>query len=291
MSNNLIVETKLFNLSTRSTACNILNTNQDYKSKCEYHIPNMIERDETIEYIQFSIPNAVVPVSFYTVNSTNNQLNILINGATYFYVFPSGNYTANTFIAEFVTLLGSQWNIILNTFNSIFTVTNTTNAFTLLASSTIDSIMGFSANVASSLVNGTNTSTLPRCCNFLPLPRITMRCAELANTSMIGSSSSSDVLITIPNNSRPNGQIYYQNQSRAKLLFRHYELSRFVISLTDDDGNYINFNGVSSFFTLQFDIYRKYMPKPPRFSNIVEYVNSKTSYLYPDEEEPLEANI
>lgn len=287
---NLVLETKLFNLSTRSSSCNILNTNPDFKSLCEYNIPNMIERDETIEYIQFSIPDAVIPVSFYTINENNNRLDVIENSVKTSYYFPYGNYNANYFATQFVSLLGSRWNITLNNYNSTFTVTNSLRAFTLLGTSNIDYIMGFSDTLTSTSTN-IYTLTLPRCCNFLPLPRVCLRCAEFANTTTIGNSSSSDVLITIPNNSKPNGQIYYQNQSLAKLLFRKHELSRFVIALTDDDGNFLNFNGISSFFTFQFDIYRKYMPKPPRFSNIVEYVNSKTSILYPDEEETVEANV
>ena len=60
---------------------------------------------------------------------------------------------------------------------------------------------------------------------------------------------SSDVIMSVPNNSKPNGQIYFINRSQAKMLFRAPELSRFIISFTDDDGNLLNFNGISSFFT------------------------------------------
>lgn len=283
----LVVETKIFNLSTRSTACNILNTNPDFKSKCEYNIPNMIERDETIEHILFSIPDAVIPVSFYIINENNNQLFVNVNSVVTQYSFPFGNYNANTFMTLFKTLLGSNWNITLNTVNSKFTVTNLVNDFTILGYSSISSVMGFSDDVVSISLS----ATMPRCCNFFPLPRINLRCPELANTSTIGSASASDVIITIPNNAKPNGQIYYLNQMQAKLLFRHHDLTRFVISFTDDDGNFLNFNGVSSFFSLQFDIYRKWMPKPPRFSNIVEYVNRKMLIDYQDEEIPVEDNI
>ena len=91
---------------------------------------------------------------------------------------------------------------------------------------------------------------------------------------MISANSSSDILITIPNNSKPGGQIYYQNYSQSKLLFKNYELTSFVISITDDDCNLINFNGISSFFSFQFDIYRKYIPKLESFNNIVNLVNN-----------------
>lgn len=280
-SNIFTLETRMFNLSTRSTACKILNSITDYKSKCEYYIPNMIERDETIEFIQFSIPDAVIPCSFFTINDTNNILIIQELTTVSTYVFPNGNYNSSIFITQFKSLLNvgnSKWNITLNNFNSCFTVTNTTNYFYILPASTISSVMGFSnTTLYSGNVNSLYTITLPRCCNFLPLPRITLRCPELANTTMIGGSSSTDVIITIPNNAKPNGQIYYQNQTLAKLLFRHHELSRFIVSFTDDDGNLLNFNGISSFFTFQFDIYRKYVPKLDNFRNIIQYVNSNNS--------------
>ena len=286
---DLVLETKLFNLSTRGSSGNVLNA--DYKSLIEYDIPNMIDRDESVEYIQFSIPYAVIPVSFYIINNTNCQLDVNYNGSNKSYLFPYGNYNANYFISQFLNLLGTSngWNITLNSINCVFTVTNSLYPFTLLGTSTIDSIMGFSTNLSSTFTT-INVLTMSRVCNFLPLPRVTVRCSELANSTMVGSNTSSDVLITIPNNSKPNGQIYYQNQTQAKMLFRHHHLSRFVISFTDDDGNLLNFNGVSSFFVLQFDIFRKFIPKPPRFSNIVEMVNNYQFY-YPDEENPIEQNV
>ena len=100
---------------------------------------------------------------------------------------------------------------------------------------------------------------------------------------MVGNSRSSDIIVTIPNNSKPNGQLYYQNQTQIKTLYRGNNLSRIVISLTDDDNNKINFNGVSSFFTLQFNIFRQFVPKIPSFSNLLNMVNSNPLY-YPDEE-------
>lgn len=286
MNNNYVLETKMYNLSTRSSCCRILNENTDYKSKLEYHIPNMVSFDESVEYIQFSIPTAIIPCSFYIVNDTNCRLDILINGANSSYNFPYGNYTASYFITQFTIVLGSEWTLTLNNFNSTFTVSNAVQDFTILSTSTISSIMGFSNDVVSSSFS----ATLPRCCNFLPLPRINLRCAELANTNTVGNNPSSDVITTIINNTRPNGQIYYTNQSQSKLLFRHHNLNRFVVLFTDDDGNPINFNGISSFFTLQFDIYRKHTEKPKRFSDIIEFVNNRKQVIY-QEEDMVEENI
>jgi len=271
MNQSLVLETKLFNLSTNSKGCTILNQNKNCQSLCQYYIPNMIHRDESIEYISFSIPYAVIPVSFYIINENNNRLDININGVNSSYFFDYGNYNATYFITQFVTLLGSQWNITLNSNNSIFTITNSSNNFTLLASSSISQIIGFNTNLTST----SNSLTLTNCCNFLPLGRISLRCPELANTCMVTNENiDDDICITIPNNARPNGQIYYQNTSQSKLLFRHHDLNRFVLAITDDDGNLLNFNGCTSYFTFQFDIYRKFVPKLDKFSEIINMVNN-----------------
>jgi hypothetical protein len=249
----------------------------------------MIVRDESIEFIHFSIPYAVIPVSFYIINENNCVLNITENNVAKTYTFPQGNYTANYFISQFPIILGSQWSVTLNQISSVFTIKNSLYAFTLLSSSTIKNVIGFSIDTSST--SSPFTLVLPRICNFFPLPRVTIRCSELANCTMVGNSQTSDVLITIPNNSRPNGQIYYQNQTQAKLLFRGHHLARFVLSFTDDDGNNLNFNGISSFFTFQFDIYRRTPDtKLPRFSNIIEYVSSRQEYIYPGEQNTLEQN-
>jgi hypothetical protein len=108
---------------------------------------------------------------------------------------------------------------------------------------------------------------------------------------MVGSQTSADIIVTIPNNVGLNGQIYYLNQSASYLLFRHHNLSHFIISITDDDGNLLNFNGLSCYFTFQFDIYRKHALKPPRFSNIIEYVNNHPTNLYPDQEQLVDEGI
>jgi hypothetical protein len=282
---NLIVETKTYNLSTRGSAGKILNTDPNYKSLIEYVVPDMITRDESIEYIYFSIPYAVIPISFYQINENNNTLDVLENGINSSYSFPQGNYSANTFITEFRNLLGSQWSISLNSFNSIFTVTNSLHNFTFYKSSTITSVMGFSTDLSSTVVSNLNTLVMTRVCNFFPLPRICIRCSQLlTNNFMVSNTTgSSDIIVSIPNNSKLNGQLYYQNQNNEKILYLGQDITKLTIKISDDDNNEINFNGISSFFTIQFDIFRKYIPKPDTFQNILNFVNSK-NYKLPDDE-------
>jgi hypothetical protein len=272
--NELIQDTKLLQLSTRSSAGRLLNGTK--RSLIQYDIPAFLVVDDSIDYIQFNIASAVIPVSFYNINDNNNTLVIIENGITSNYIFPNGNYNANLFISTFKTLLPSRWDITLNSTTSIFTITNSTfPTFSILGSTTMDYILGFSGNITST----NNSLVMPRVCNFLSLPRINIRCSCLANSVLATDSKSTvqnDIVLSVSNNSFPNGQIVFENNGKIKSVFRCDRLDTFLLSITDDDGNLIDFNGVSCFFTFQFDIFRKYLDKPEKFSKIVEMVNSKT---------------
>jgi len=270
-NNNLIKESKQLHLSTQSNAGTL--KNGDKRSCIEYYIPNFIQHDDSIEYIQYSVQSAIIPVSFYTINDNHNSLVVTVSSVTTTYTFPNGNYNATLFIAQFKTLLGATFDITLDSATSRFTITNNTSDFTLGANTTIDYIMGFSGNITSSAF----TLTMPRVCNFLSLPRINIRCGYLANGVVSSNSISTidnDVILSVPNNAVPNGQIVYTDGNNSVNVFRGDRLDTFLVCFTDDDGLYIDFNGVSSYFTLQFDIYRKYLVKPDKFSNIVNKVTS-----------------
>ena len=206
------------------------------------------------------------------INYTNNKLYVLQSAVTTLYEFPIGNYTSQTFITVFKTLLGANFNITLGVNSNVFTITHTTTTFSLTSSSTIDSVMGFSGTTAATGLS----LTLSRVCNFLPLPRINLRCPDLANSFISASIDGSDVILSVPNNAKLNGQIVYNNTSNMKTLFKLTNLNSFQVSLTDDDGNPINFNGISSFFTFQFEIHRRTLAKPLPFNKLVSFINSNS---------------
>jgi hypothetical protein len=266
-----IVDTKQFHLSTRGDAGDVLNG--DYKSQIVFSIPDAIVADDSIDFIYFSIPYVVIPNSFYIINMTNCMLQILQSGITTTYMFPMGNYTSQSFMIQFRALLPVQFGITLGQNSNQFTITHTTTPFTILGASTIDSIMGFSGDQASV----GNSVLLPRVCNFLPLPRICIRCPDLAHSFISATTDGNDVVLSVPNNAKLNGQIVYNNSSNMKTLFKLTNLNQFYVSLTDDDGVPINFNGISSFFTFQFDIHRKTLAKPMSFDKLVSYINSQSS--------------
>ena len=265
-----IIDIKQFHLSTRGDAGTVLNG--DFKSQIIFSLPDAIVVDDSIDYIYFSVPYVVVPNSFYIINYTNNKLYVLQSAVTTLYEFPVGNYTSQSFITTFKTLLPNQFNITLGINSNVFTITHTTTTFSLTSASTIDSVMGFSGTTAATGLS----LTLSRVCNFLPLPRINLRCPDLAHSFISASVDGSDVILSVPNNAKLNGQIVYNNTSNMKTLFKLTNLNSFKVSLTDDDGNPINFNGISSFFTFQFEIHRRTLAKPLPFNKLVSFINSNS---------------
>ena len=265
-----IIDIKQYHLSTRGDAGNVLNG--DYKSQIVFSLPDAIVVDDSIDYIYFSVPYVVVPNSFYVINYTNNKLYVLQSAVTTLYEFPVGNYTSQSFMTVFKSLLGVSFNITLGINSNLFTITHTTTTFSLTSASTIDAVMGFSGTTAATGL----TLTLSRVCNFLPLPRINLRCPDLAHSFISASIDGSDVILSVPNNAKLNGQIVYNNTSNMKTLFKLTNLNSFQVSLTDDDGNPINFNGISSFFTFQFEIHRRTLAKPLPFNKLVSFINSNS---------------
>ena len=279
--NQLIKTTLTIKLSTQSSAGICLNQDKNYKSSFQYTIPVINFRDESIEYARYSVNHAVIPVSFYNINETNNILNIYsLTDSGYFtasYAFPYGNYNASTFMAKFKSVLGTNWNITLDPITNCFTISCSLFVpFSVLASSTISSVLGFSETIPSSYISALNNYVdFPRVCNFLPTPRIHLRCMNLANSLLVGNATNhSDVLCSVPNDSKMNGQIVYHNYGQSTTLIETPFLQTFVINITDENGNLMNFNGVSSYFELNIDIYRnRPTERPPTFRQLIRQLS------------------
>ena len=276
----LTKETKVYKLSTQSSSGVCLNEDTNYKSSFQYNFPMINLREEDIEMTCISIPYVSIPVSFYNIDYHNNRLDILmtdsINPSNFSFYFKSGNYNTTTFMTEFKNNLFSNWFIKFDNITNCFTIwtTNTSiTSFQLLSTSTISSVMGFSSTVSSTA----NQIVLPRTCNFLHTPRIHLRCNELANGYLFSKNTESDILLSIPNDSNANGKIVYRNfMNTSTHLYTIPFIQQLTFNFTDENSNLINFNGISSYFEIQLEIYRKRPERPPTFRNLVRELLNKS---------------
>lgn len=274
-------DTKTLNLSTQSSSGVLLNG--DKKSKVFYELKNYIdfENDGSIEYISVSMPYAVLCNSNYIINDTNNILNVQLYNPTtlittfFTYTIPFGNYSATSLANQFnILALAQDLKVRIDTITQKYEFFSTNNITTFLTTSTCDYIFGFSGNFVCQ--NGVWTR-FPRCFNLLPIPRFNIL-GDFLNNGVLLTNSSRDfgngtVLASIPNNSKNNNLVVYETDANEFIL-KNSALNNLTISIQDDRGNEIDFNGIASYFQLRFSIFRRRLPKLLPFSQIVDFATT-----------------
>lgn len=266
------VETKTLYLSTKSSSGQVLNG--DMKSHMIYDLRSYInfEGDRTVRKITVSMPYALLVNSNYIINQNNSRLSILVGATQTDYIFPFGNYGASSFMTVFSSIV-SGYSISLDQVTNKFTITHPTNAFTILGTSSIDYVMGFSDNVVSAVVSAVNSATMPRCVNFLPNAsfQICTIGGVLYNGVVLGSNGNSygNVLCSVPNVSSNNTQLVYNNTSEEFQL-QGLNQSFLELAILDNDGKFIDFNGIASFFSLKIKIYRNVERLVGSFSEVLK---------------------
>ena len=295
----VIKQSKLYKFSTQSSSGICLNQDSSYKSSFHYTLPALNFHEEDIESVYLSVPYVSLPVSFYNIDSHNNILDIFIIysqtvvNVNYMLlpeqynrsiVFKPGHYNVNNFLTEFkrVTsdLVGGNLSITYDKFTNKFTISHSDPQYyiQILETSTISSVMGFSSSISNVYSNGKYFIEMPRVANFLYTPIIHMRCYEIANSHLVGvngNDSENDILLSIPNDSGANGKIIYKNSSNLSTLLDIPYLHYLTIHFSDSNGNLINFNGVSLYFELQVDIYRRRsIERKPTFRKLIAQLSS-----------------
>jgi len=290
--NSYVKDSKLLYLSTQSSSGMLLNG--DYKSLVSYDIKNHLnyEGDDSVEIITMSVPYICLTNSNYIINETNNLLyvafpNISSNFETI--TFPQGNYSASSLMTMFKSLMVG-FSIALEPLTKKFVI-GYNDEFVFSGASTIDYVFGF--DNLQTAVFGTSTLlgitgyilTMPRVCNLLPVPRFLVRCEELNNGILLSTQNKEqgNILASVPNISKNNNMIVYENNV-DEFLVKNTNISNLTISITDENNNLINFNGISSYFCFRFNIYRKKIKRPLRFDKLVETMNRTTSVFSQKEE-------
>jgi hypothetical protein len=268
-----IIDTKVIYLSTKSSSGTLLNG--DMKSHVVYDLRSFInfDSDRTVQKITVSMPYALLVNSNYIINQNNCTLIIQTAGPTIStYTFPYGNYNANSFISTFLSIV-TGYSISLNIVTNKFTITNASSQFTILGTSTIDYVMGFSDNLVSSVVGGVNSVTCPRVCNFLPNAsfQICSVGGMLYNGIVLDTNGMAfgNVLCSVPNSTTNNTQLVY-NGSAEEFQLQGLGQSKLELAIYDNNGFYVDFNGVASFFCLKIKVYRTIERLVGSFSDVLK---------------------
>jgi len=229
------------NLSSNSATIK----NNSYNSVMIFNLLTM-KKEKNILYNQVSLIHAQIPVSYYTINE-NNNLFVLSTGS---YTLINGNYNATSFKTMFLNLLGSSFSMSLDVSTGKYTL-SCTSSYTILSTTTCYKILGLEKNklyvVASSL-------TFPYPCNFLGVNRIKIKSGCFKTNNLDSNSNGhSDLLATIPVNVSQYSLINYINHTNFKNIIANEDINMLDISITDEEDNILNFNGIDVHLTIQID--------------------------------------
>ena len=242
---NTILEHKLITLNSRYAN----KINGTYNSSVIFNFKGILTDEDDIISSNICIMNAQIPVSFYTINETNNFFEI--NG--FAAIIPVGNYNGNTLITAMKTAILSTAGIDLTitlspvngkltfSYGSSLTINFPTNSLIGGVNFTYK-ILGFDP---SSTLSGTSILA-PYPLNLLGVNRLAIRSNKLAISSYNSVNLNLGItLATIPVDAPSYSLISYTNQTDLnKSILRIKVIDEIDIQIEDEDNNLINFNNI-----------------------------------------------
>lgn len=217
---------------------------------CMFQLPQIDIPDG--HYIYMSLQNAIIPYSFYSINSSNNVFIIESNSNTYTCTVEPGNYNIHQMITALKDQLGGLFNITYNSIKNKITITNTTYEFTVLSSGTLNHGLGFSMSQ-----NSTSTGlslTSEHCVNLNLIRSINIDVAMPTGNINSASPNNQSIIACIPVAVQPFGMIVYDNPNNFRVNMYMNKIDMIKVKLLDNQNNLINMNQVNWQMTFQIDI-------------------------------------
>ena len=237
--------------------------NNGNMSDCNFSLP-LIEIPSQ-HTIMLSVQHAIIPYSFYNINSKNNVITIqeiivdsngsqtgAINNTLYISV---GNYNAYQLAYHLTSLfIGGRMTVTYDTIKNKFTFVNTTYNFKFsTAYSTCQEVLGLDSNDlynTSALLSYTSQNLI----NLAPI-----RCICLATNLQTGCINNNlqneqNILCSIPVDAQPYSIITYKNTSNFRVNLYDNSFNNISIKLVNDSGSQIDLNSQYFSLTLQLDI-------------------------------------
>jgi hypothetical protein len=247
------------------------------KSNMNFRFTGLLKEESDLLKSYISISNAQIPVSYYTINDTNNYFLIKRNAGIFEAILiPFGNYNSDTLIKT----LQALWLATLSGIGNPITITisattgKLTFSFTTPTTITIQSPSTFPSGLTNFtyLILGLNkdqiytsptsiTSDYPL--NLLGVKRLSVKSQKLsvANYSSI-TNGYTDTIATIPSDVPPYNMIsYYATSETQKSLIKENNIDTIDIQIVDEYNNFIDFNNQDWTITMILTNERITLPK------------------------------
>ena len=248
------VESRLININSANA---LIKNNGTYNSDVVFKFPGLVKPEQHITSVQFQLLDAVLPVSFYNMNYTNNTLNYQISSVNYTITVTPGNYNFNSLATQMIAKFlanGHTFTITINKQTGIITLATPATNFILQVSSMF-SVIGL---LLSTHTSSSFSLTADYPLNLLGITKIKIQSVNL-NTYNLDSSNNgnSNNLGLIPVDQPSFGLIIYENKSSSKFLLRDNRVDEIDLQLVDQNNNLINFNNLDWNLTILIETTRE----------------------------------
>ena len=251
--------------------------NGTYLSNVVFPFRGLLKDEPQTLRSYIKVSNAQFPVSFYTIDATNNILSYA-SGSTHTITIPIGNYNATTLISAMIVLFTANGDAITPSFNSnngkmTFTSAVSYNYYPYGTNNcTIGNILGIGPTTLSGTV-----AVCPYPLNLLNKKKLFINSANLFNVAYSSYKLGfTTTIATIPVNQPPYNLINYVSLSDTdKNIITNKHLDSIDIQILDENNNFINFNSIDWSISLCLSCEKT---DPNR-----QYIDNFNSFLKPDE--------
>jgi len=280
---HIIIENKLITLNSFYAT----QLNGTKKSDCIFNFRGILSKEDDIVSSNICIMNAQIPVSFYTINDTNNIIGTNLGNVT----IPIGNYNFNSLapvvVSAFLTQINVGLTLTISKFTGLITFTFVSGiANTYFNFNNSYKIFGFLPNVNYPYVGSSRISIFPL--NLLGVKKVNIRSQRLQIASFNSLSNNLGItLATLPVDQPAFSMISYINQTDLnKTNLQINVIDEIDISIVDEDNNLLDFNNIDWNITLVLENVRLIPDKPPKFKDLI--TEAKPFETTPDPEKPIE---
>ena len=221
-----------------------------------FNFNGLLKEETHILRSYISVVSAQIPVSFYTINATNNALTYIYNGINpnvrYTITIASGNYNATSLITALTDAFLANTIVMTITINKLTGKLSFTTASVFsfyLSTASIMTILGFTALT---ILSTSNIINAPYPLNLLGIKVISIKSSNLAISAYTSETLGfSNTLTTIPVDVPAFNLVsYVSNNDLDKHILRVKHIDAIDISLIDENENYIDFNNIDWTLTL-----------------------------------------
>ena len=268
----VFTDNQLITLSSRDA----VKMNGTYLSDVVFNFKGILKDENNIVRCFIRVLNAQIPVSFYTIDSTNNKLAYKQTSLSTIktITIPEGNYNATTLIAKLGTLFTANADSITTTFNLQTGKLTFTSGVSYtyynygVNGCTIGNVLGIGS---SSIAGISIVCTYPL--NLLNKSKLFIQSNSLFNVAYTSYNLGfTTTIAAIPVNQPPYNLINYVSLSESdKVIIHNTTLNSIDIQILDETDSFINFNNIDWSLTLCLSIEREDQKKT-HIENFSEYM-------------------